>query len=85
MRYRTIRPLLCDYVEMLLYTGMWHGTEAMNLRWQHLEWHTRDGVRYLRVWVNGKTGGRWLIARYSPVAVLQRLHARQQDISEMEL
>jgi len=73
---REIRPLLCDYVEMLLYTGMRHGTEAMNLRWQHLEWHTRDGVRYLRVWVSGKTGGRWLIARHKAVEVLQRLHAR---------
>ena len=27
-----IRPLLRDYMEMLLYTGMRHGTEAMNLR-----------------------------------------------------
>jgi integrase len=64
---REMRCLLCDYVEMLLYTGMRHGTEAMNIRWQHLEWHNRDGVRYLRVWVSGKTGGRWLIARHSAV------------------
>ena len=80
---REIRPLLRDYVELLLYTGMRHGTEAMNIRWQHLEWHTKDGVRYLRIWVSGKTGGRWLIAKHQAVLVLKRLHARQKDICEM--
>ena len=77
---REIRPLLRDYVEMLLYTGMRHGTEAMGIRWRDLEWHTKDGVRYLRVWVDGKTGGRWLIAKHRAVDVLKRLHARQRDI-----
>jgi len=80
---REIRPLLRDYVEMLLYTGMRHGTEAMGIRWRDLDWHTKDGVRYLRVWVDGKTGGRWLIAKHAAVDVLKRLHARQKDICEM--
>ena len=80
---REIRPLLRDYVEMLLYTGMRHGTEAMGIRWRDLEWHTKDGVRYLRVWVDGKTGGRWLIAKHKAVDVLKRLHARQKDICEV--
>jgi hypothetical protein len=78
---REIRPLLRDYVEMLLYTGMRHGTEAMGIRWQHIEWHTKDGVRYLRIWVDGKTGGRWLIAKHAAVDVLKRLHSRQRDIA----
>jgi integrase len=78
-----IRPLLRDYIEMLLYTGMRHGTEAMGIRWRDLEWHTKDGVRYLRVWVDGKTGGRWLIAKHKAVDVLKRLHARQKDIAGM--
>ena len=78
---REIRPLLRDYVEMLLYTGMRHGTEAMGIRWRDLEWHTKDGVRYLRVWVDGKTGGRWLIAKHKAVDVLRRLHERQRDIA----
>jgi integrase len=38
-------------------------------------------VRYLRVWVSGKTGGRWLIAKHGAVAVLERLHSRQQDLA----
>ena len=78
-----IRPLLRDYIEMLLYTGMRHGTEAMGIRWRDLEWHTKDGVRYLRVWVDGKTGGRWLIAKHKAVDVLKRLHARQKDICDL--
>jgi integrase len=80
---REMRPLLCDYVEMLLYTGMRHGTEAMGIRWRDLEWHTKDGVQYLRVWVSGKTGGRWLIAKHAAVAVLKRLHARQRDMQHL--
>jgi integrase len=77
---REIRPLLRDYVEMLLYTGMRQGAEAMSIRWSDLEWHTKDGVRYLRVWVDGKTGGRWLIAKHKAVDVLRRLHARQKNM-----
>ena len=80
---REMRPLLRDYVEMLLLTGIRHGTEAMGICWRHLEWHTDKGVRYLRVWVDGKTGGRWLIAKHRAVDVLKRLHARQEDIAEL--
>ncbi len=77
---KQIRPLLRDYIEMLLLTGMRHGTEAMGICWKHIEWHKDKGVRYLRIWVDGKTGGRWLIAKHRAVDVLKRLHARQTDI-----
>jgi integrase len=80
---KEIRPLLRDYIEMLLLTGMRHGTEAMGICWKHIEWHTDKGVRYLRIWVDGKTGGRWLIAKHRAVDVLRRLHARQTDICGM--
>ena len=77
---REIKPLLRDYVEMLLYTGMRHGTEAMGICWNNIEWHTHKGVRYLRIWVSGKTGGRWLIAKHAAVDVLKRLHIRQDAL-----
>ena len=80
---REIRPLLRDYIEMLLYTGMRHGTEAMGICWNNVEWHTHKDVRYIRIWVDGKTGGRWLIAKHATVDVLRRLHARQQDIQHL--
>jgi integrase len=80
---REIRTLLRDYIEMLLLTGMRHGTEAMGICWRHIEWHTDKGVRYLRIWVDGKTGGRWLIAKHRAVDVLKRLHSRQEDIKDI--
>ena len=78
-----MRPLVCDYAQFLLYTGIRQGTEAMRLCWHHLAWHWVDGQRYLRVWVDGKTGGRWLIARQAAIEVLERCHQRQQDIQHL--
>jgi integrase len=82
---RQLRALLCDYVELLLLTGMRHGTESMGIEWRHCEWHQADGQRYLRIWVSGKTGPRWLIAKHEAVAVLERLRQRQPDIAEKTL
>ena len=80
---RLTRPLLRDYVEMLLLTGMRHGTEALNICWNNIEWHTQGDKKYLRIWVNGKTGGRWLIAKHRAVDVLKRLHSRQKAVCEI--
>ncbi|WP_416548453.1 tyrosine-type recombinase/integrase [Limnohabitans sp. DCL3] len=80
---KEMRPLLRDYIEMLLLTGIRHGTEAMGICWRHIEWHTDKGVKYLRIWVDGKTGGRWLIAKHRAVEVLRRLHARQTDLKHI--
>jgi integrase len=80
---REMRPLLRDYVEMLLLTGMRHGTEAMGLEWHNIEWHTHEDKKYLRLRVSGKTGGRWLIAKHRAVDVLRRLHNRQSDIKDI--
>ena len=81
---RLQRPLLCDYVEFLLLTGMRHGTEAMNVEWRHCEWYEYDKMRYLRVRVSGKTGERYLIAKHEAIDVLHRLHSRQKDICSLE-
>ena len=78
---RIMRPLLCAYVEFLLLTGMRHGTESMGIEWRHCEWYASEGQRYIRVWVDGKTGGRWLIAKHEAEAVLIKLHSLQPDIA----
>jgi integrase len=80
---REMRPLLRDYVEILLYTGMRHGTEALGLRWCDVSWHEDKGQRYLRLWVDGKTGGRFIIAKHSALSALKRLWARQQEILDI--
>ena len=54
---RQIKLLLRDSVELIVATGMRCGAESMNMLWQHIEWSTDQGQRYLRVWVSGKTGG----------------------------
>ncbi len=78
---REIRPLLRDYVEFLLYTGVRHGTEARGLRWRHLQWHLDAEERYLRIWVSGKTGPRNLIAKAGAVTALERLASRNLGLT----
>jgi len=75
-----MRQLLRDYVELLLHTGMRSGRESMNMRWKHIEWYSdgKTDVRYLRIWVSGKTGGRWLIAKHRAAEALERLAIRQK-------
>lgn len=76
-----IRPLLWDYVEFLLYTGVRHGTEARRLEWRHLQWHREGERRYLRIWVSGKTGPRYLIAKAGAIRALERLSQRNLGMS----
>jgi integrase len=66
-------------VELLLLTGIRHGTEAMRVQWRHWEWHRADGKQYLRLWVSGKTGERWLIAKHDAIQVLERLRERDAE------
>lgn len=84
-RTQEMQLLLRDYVELLLFTGIRHGTEAMRLRWKHLEWHIAEERRFLRIWVSGKTGERWLIAKSPAVEVLGRLVARDTVLREVAL
>jgi integrase len=80
-----MRLLLRDYVELLLFTGIRHGTEAMRVQWQHFEWHRAEGKQYLRLWVSGKTGERWLIAKHEAVSVLERLRERDAGLRAQTL
>ena len=66
--------ILCGaYVQFLLHTGVRHGTEALRVRWKNLQWHWVGNKKYLRVWVSGKTGPRYLIAKREVVDVLEDL------------
>ncbi len=78
------RQLLCDYVEVLLMTGMRHGTESKGIQWRHCEWHTADGVQYMRIYVDGKTGARHLIGKHELVQVLKRLHSRSSVLKSIQ-
>ena len=79
---RDMRKLLRDYVEILIATGMRCGKESMNLQWKHVDWYDEaaTGKRYLRLYVNGKTGGRQLIVRNFGITAFERLAIRQKDL-----
>lgn len=68
-----MRTLCISYIEFLVNTGVRHGTEALNIRWKHLQWHWIGNKKYLRIWVSGKTGPRYLIAKHEVITVLERL------------
>jgi integrase len=76
-RSNHMRRLCRVYVEFLLGTGIRQGTESMPIRWKSLQWHWIGEQRYLRVWVSGKTGPRYLIAKHFVVVALERLIAWQ--------
>lgn len=80
-----MRLMLRDLVDILILTGMRQGTESMNLEWKHIEWYVEKDVRYLRIWVSGKTGARWLIAKHECAEVLRRLQATHEDTAHLEL
>ena len=80
---RNMRMLLRDYVLILANTGMRHGTESQGLKWKHVSEFVDHDRRYLAMWVDGKTGGRELIARHNCVTYLKRIHARADDLKHL--
>lgn len=66
------RETLRNYVLFLANTGIRHGTEALNLRWRNIEWHTKDEEKYLTINVDGKTNKRTAVARDAVAEFLLR-------------
>ena len=84
---KEMRLLSRDYIELLAATGMRSGKESLNIKWKHVEWYVdiRTGKRYLRIWVTGKTGARYLIAKNRAEEALQRLVNRESLLSGLTL
>ena len=70
-------------MEMFFLTGMRHGTEALVVIGKMVCCQTDKGVCNLCVWIDSKTGRRWLIAKHRAVDLLKWLHATQRHISEL--
>lgn len=75
------REVLRNYVLFLANTGVRHGTEALGLRWRNIEWHEKDGERYLVVNVDGKTRKRAAVARDRVEKYLDRQRKLNKVIS----
>ena len=80
---RDMRELLRDYVLILANTGIRHGTEAQSLKWRNIDSITKDGERYLRFTVDGKTGNRTLIPRVNVDEYLKRIQSRFPDLAKL--
>lgn len=78
---KEMRQLVRNYIELLAYTGMRCGKESMNLKWRDIQWYTdhKTGKRYIRIWVNGKTGSRFLIAKHVLLESIERLVSMEPD------
>ena len=76
------RQTLRNYVLILANTGIRAGTEAMNMRWRHVAFFKENEKRYLELHVDGKTGGRDVIARHSVVGFLDRLRKLNPKLAE---
>lgn len=78
---KEMRQLVRNYIELLAYTGMRCGKESMNLKWRDIQWYIdhKTGKRYIRIWVNGKTGSRFLIAKHVLLESIERLASMEPD------
>ena len=72
------RTLLRDFILILVNSGIRPGTESDGLLWKHVEYfeHT-DKTEYPRIWVNGKTGERQLIAMGNVRSFFNRIKNRR--------
>jgi integrase len=77
-----LRGVLRDYILVLANTGIRAGTEAMNLKWKNISHFEEKGVKYIALYVNGKTGQREVIARHSTAYYLNRLRCRTEAWAE---
>lgn len=84
---KEMRLLSRDYIELLIGTGMRCGKESLNIKWKHISWYTdsKTDKRYLRIWVTGKTGARYLIAKHSVKDALERLINRENLFEKKSL
>ena len=74
------RLLLRDYVLILVNSGIRAGTESNGLCWKHVEHFKHvDGKEYPRIWVNGKTGERQLVAMPNVKKYLNRIKQRRTE------
>lgn len=81
---KMVRDLLRDYVLILANTGIRAGTEAMNLKWQHITLVKQDDKTYLTLNIKGKKKKMRAIQVPHRVArYLQRIQQRDTELNKM--
>lgn len=81
---KDIRFLLRDYVLIIANTGMRPGTETDSLKWKDISEFEKDGKKYIKMIVSGKTGERELIARHGVRRYLKRIASQFDDLKDLK-
>jgi len=80
-----MRYLLRDYVLFLANSGIRHGTEGYNLKWNHIgiRKDNKTGINYVYLKVNGKTGSREALPRANAKRYLRRIQLRTHALKDL--
>jgi integrase len=78
-----LRNVLANYILILANTGIRAGTEAMNLKWQHIAIEDVKGQKMLTLYVSGKTNPRKVYAPASVAKYLNRIKEQYEDIKDL--
>ena len=78
-----VRTVLYNYVLILANTGIRAGTEAMNMKWQHIGFEEVSGQRMLTLYVKGKTQkGRTIYVPSAVARFLDRIKQLDKDLKQ---
>jgi len=78
-----LRNVLANYILILANTGIRAGTEAMNLKWQHIAIEDVKGQKMLTLYVSGKANPRKVYAPASVAKYLNRIKEQHDDIKDL--
>jgi integrase len=78
-----LRNVLANYILILANTGIRAGTEAMNLKWQHIAIEDVKGQKMLTLYVNGKANPRKIYVPASVAKYLNRIKEQYDDIKDL--
>ena len=78
-----LRNVLANYILILANTGIRAGTEAMNLKWQHIAIEDVKGQRMVTMYVSGKANPRKIYVPASVAKYLNRIKEQHEDIKDL--
>ena len=78
-----LRNVLANYILILANTGIRAGTEAMNLKWQHISIEDVKGQKMVTMYVSGKANPRKIYVPASVAKYLNRIKEQHDDIKDL--
>jgi len=83
-RIHESKLLLKDYVMFIYNTGCRPGTETKGLRFKHIRTYKQDGIEYIGISVDGKTGRREIVPKHDIYLPLQNLVNRRNTFRQLK-